>query len=271
MSKITGEIEAKAVLKGKLRLHKQAFEDIQNKKLSRLKNGGTKRNKSFAHTVYQEHLDGFGELLVTKSEYKRASTWHWKALFSGMEYELAPVEDIGNLCRYIVCYFDSRKFIKEDRLQGFNMWFSDFYFHEHFLERGILRFNTRSLGAIAEICYPVISWLIKENIPPSRFDDFNYIVFREFVIVTQKLTMKRGIIFKTLLLKDVMDENQMSFYSQPYEYLDEHENVNAVLLNARGDIVRSVVEAEDDMSLVDVIQCSNWLSHVGQKEDIRKF
>ncbi|WP_299021919.1 hypothetical protein [uncultured Photobacterium sp.] len=263
---ITGETEAKAILKGTLRQAQAVGDELLCLKMSRA-NIYEKKSRASAERFMQEELAWYGDFILFNKRYRRLSSWHFCAEFSAIEPELAPAEGMGNLCGFILGYYDSRKHLKGK--PGFYlMWASNFYFHEHFLVRGIQRFNEKSIGEIGAIVYPVIEWLISENVPITRLNDVNYFVFRNFILVSNKLPKSNGLVFKTILLTNVMTKEQEMKFSNALATL-ENGKIEAVMTNEHGDVVRKIPPATGKSLIVSLSDKSFWVQNVLTKRDYR--
>lgn len=269
---VTGETEAKAILKGKLRKIQSKGDDILRKREKSIY-CRVKKSSKIVNEFFKDELAFYGDFLVTNKKFKcfgGGSTKHWKSEFTAIEPDLIHAKDIGLMSKFILGYFDSRKYCKGD-LTGFTILSSQFYFHEHFLIRCIQRFNKRSIGEIGSIIYPVIEWLITENIPLSRINDTNYFVFKDFIFVADKLPNSRGLIFKTVLLTNKLTNEDEKKFSSSLELLSnsKQESVKVVMTNETGQVVRKIPTSVGKSLLNSLTKKSFWVQHILTAPDIR--
>ncbi|WP_445776549.1 hypothetical protein [Shewanella sp.] len=269
-NKVSGETEAKAILKGALRRNHQFGDQLMQTKAARM---GIQKARSMkvVNRIFNEELNWYGDFLVGYKYFKKygiGTTKHFKAEFTAIEPELTSVEGMGELCRFILGAFDSRK-VAQCRLHGNCKLASRFYFHEHFLIRCIHRLNFTTIGDIAVEIYPVIEWLILNNIPLRRLPETNYFVFKNFIVVAEKLSHSQGLVFKTILLKDrLTDRDNEKFIKALAIHNDLDKNVAAVQVNAYGDIVCQIPPASGKSLLNSLSEKSHWVQGIFDAPEI---
>jgi len=241
---VTGEIEAKAILKGVIRKALANGDAILDKR-SNYSYIQTKRSVKVVKEYHNDNLAWYGDFLMGEFKFKNFgvnSSKHYKCEYRAIEPELLYAENIGNLSKFIVNYFDSRKYA-QGKISGILKFTSQFYFHEHFLIRCIHRFNKRLIGEAANAVYPVIEFMITENLPLTRIDDSCYFVFRDFIVVTEKLTSKKGLIFKTIKLTSRLNmEDERKFLDALTELKKSDPSyITALMTNKNGQVVRHIL------------------------------
>ncbi len=261
-----GESEAKALLKGKLRIAQVTCDDILLRKQNKIENGYNKSLK-VADKIFEETLEWYGDFLLSCRKFKRSSSKHWRSEYFAIEPELGPAKNVGNVCGFVFGTFDSRKFLKGEPSAGSKLQ-SHFYFHEHFLTRCIQRFGERSMSNIGWYIYPIIEWLVTENIPLSKLCESNYFVFDEFVLVAKKLEGSEGIVFITILISEFMTDNQRTFFFNAASSL-KYGQYEFILVNDVGDIVYRVPFGKGNSLLELRKEGSYWLEDIRNKRDIR--
>ena len=266
------EKSARAYLKGQIRTAQAAGDKIaliRERKSHSYKKTTAKQAKAF----FIDELDSYGKFLVSSMNYKKygsGSSTHWKNEYTSIEPELIQVKNIGSLCRFIVGYFDSKRFCKGNTI-GHAKFTSQFYFDEHFLFRCIYRLNEKCIGKIGAIIYPIIEWLITENVPITRLNDKNYFVYRDFVLVAHKLPNSKGIIFKTILETEQFSVEQRIKFSEAYKLLSESslKSIEVVMTNSAGKVARKI-PASSGVSLINSItERTFWVQHILTAQDIR--
>lgn len=270
--RVTGETEARAILKGTIRRIQNAGDAILDK---RQEQGyiQAKRSAKALQAYHRDNLAWYGDFLVNDYKFRsfgaRASK-HFRYEYSAIEPELIHAENIGGLCRFIVNFFDSRKYAR-GKIGAINKFTSQFYFHEHFLIRCIQRLNERSIGEVGAAVYPVIEYMITENLELTRVDDINYFVFRDFIIVAEKLSGRRGMVFKTILLTDKLTDEDERKFAQAKEVLlaDKPVVTEAVMTNPKGQVVRRIPPAKGVSLLCSLKKQTFWLQQIWQSEDVR--
>ncbi len=263
--KVSGESEAKAILKGAIRRAHIYGDQLLQKKHQRMHVKKT-RSMKVLNEFLEEEISWYGDFLVTCNKFKKygiGTSKHFRAEFSAIEPELKYADEIGDLCRYMICYFDSRK-LAQCKVNAIRRFSSQFYFHEHFLIRCIHRLNKRTIGEIASEIYPVIEWLVTQNVPLSKFDETNYFVFKEFVAITQKLPHGKGLVFKTILLIDrLTPEDQKKFTSAIEIHTNvKNKSVAAIQVNAHGNIVRQISSSSGQSLLNSLSERSIWAQDI---------
>jgi hypothetical protein len=269
--KVSGETEAKAILKGKTRQIQAIGDDILKAHQLRL-NEPVKKNFSVSRHRYKEMLTWYGDFLIGERQFKKigsGSSKHWKAEFFAIEPELNYADGIGDLCRFILGFFDSRKFCK-GIASGVARFSSQFYFHEHFLIRCIHRLNEKSIAEIGRVIYPMIEWIIINNIPLRKFSESNYFVFKEFILVADKLPNGAGLIFKTLLQTDRLTEADEKKFRPALKSLDDSNGLLAsVMTNSFGTVVSNIPDTDGTSLLNSLSEKSLWVQPLLTSPDIR--
>lgn len=268
--RVTDSSAAKAYLLRQIRESQSISDEINDKRLAG-QYAKVKKNAKLAERFFTEELTGYDEFLVSSFKFKNwgvASTKHFKAEYSAIEPELVVAEGIASLCRFIVGYFDSKKFCR-GQMSFQRKFASQFYFDMHFLYQCILRLNTKSIGKIGEFIYPVISWLISENVPLSKIDSKNYFVFRDVTLVTYKLPRMHGMYFKTILESEFFTENQTERFANAHKVLLNSEEIVAVMTKENGEVAYEIPR-DAVSSLTNVIdENSFWLRPLLEAPDLR--
>ncbi|WP_445776832.1 hypothetical protein [Shewanella sp.] len=270
--KVSGESEAKAILKGKIRQIHAIGDEILNAYAIRLQQA-EKKNISLAVHRYKETLAWYGDFLLGHKQFKKfgsGKSKHWKAEYFAIEPELKFTENIGDSCRFILGHFDSRKFCK-GQVSGLARFTSQFYFHEHFLVRCIQRFNEKSISAIGSRVYPVIEWLILNNISLRKLSDSNYFVFRDFILVTEKLPKSKGLLFKTILKISMLTAEDERKFSAALQVLVNSavDKYAAVITNANGVVVSQIPNPSGKSLLNSLSENTFWVQPLLTSPDIR--
>lgn len=271
-NRVTGKTEAKAILKGAIRQIQEAGDLILEKRQER-SYIEAKRSVKAVQKYHSDNLAWYGDFLVTNYKLRSFGTGgskHVKYEYSAIEPELVHTSNIGGLCRFIVNFFDSRKYAK-GKIGAINKFTSQFYFHEHFLIRSIQRLNERSIGEVGAAIYPVIEYIITENIALTRIDDTNYFVFRDFIIVSEKLPKRRGLVFKTILLIGRLTEEDTKRFSSAIRTLSDTKAAvtEVVMTNSKGQVIRKIPPAKGVSLLNTLKEQTFWLQQIWKSQDIR--
>ncbi|MFT5760417.1 MAG: hypothetical protein ACI9LM_005203 [Alteromonadaceae bacterium] len=264
---IKHESIAKAELKGAIRKVQSRCDNILELRANNIESKKCKKSRKKLLKRFEEELGLYGEFLVTKTVWKRKTTWHFDAEFSAIEPEIINVDGIGGLCRFLIRTFNSRKFMKGN-LCALDYFCSNFYFHEHFLIRAIQRFGLNFAGELGIIIYPVIEWLVLENVSLKHFKDTNYFVFEDFVIVTNKLPHSNGLFFKTILIRQYMNKKQFKIFKSSFELL-ENSYFKVVMTDGIGGISTKIAPPKMISLTKSLTERSYWVQHITQQQDIR--
>lgn len=270
---VTGEVEAKAILKGITRKTLADGDAILDKR-SKYSYIQAKRSVKVVKEYHNDNLAWYGDFLMNECKLRNFgpnSSKQYRCEYRAIEPELLYADNIGNLSRFIVNYFDSRKYTK-GKINAILEFTSQFYFHEHFLIRCIQRFNERLIGEATNAVYPVIEFMITENLPLTRIDDSCYFVFRDFIVVTEKLTSKRGLIFKTIKLTSRLNpKDERKFFDALIELeKSEPSSVTALMTNKHGQVVRHIPPAKGYSLLSSFKKETFWIQPILSSQDIRK-
>lgn len=269
---VTGEAEAKAILKGIIRRTIAVGDTILDK---RIKSSyiNAKRSVKVVNEYHKDNLAWYGDFLMSESKFKTPGLHPLKqnrCEYRAIEPELLYADNIGNLSRFVVNFFDSRKYTK-GKIDSLAKFTSQFYFHEHFLIRCIQRLNKRIIGEAINSIYPVIEFLITENLPITRVEDNSYFVFRDFIVVTEKLPSKKGLIFKTIKLTSRLNLNDETKFSDALTELKESNPLTlaALMTNKNGQVIRHISPAIGKSLLLSYKKESFWLQPIFTSQDIR--
>lgn len=269
---MTDEREAKALLKGQIRQTQNVADDIFRKRQSG-RYSNARKNVRMAREFFNEELRSYGEFLISSVDFKSwgiGSTKHWKNEYTAIEPELIQAEGVGALCRFVVGYFDSKKFCKGE-LGYILKLTSQFYFHEHFLYRCIYRLNEKRIGNIGGFTYPIMEWLITENVPLSRIDNVNYFVYRDFTLVSEKLPNSYGLAFKTILETEQYTLEDKIKFQEAHKLLSESDSksIKVVMTNQYGKVVRRIPDSIGRSFINSFGNNSFWLKRLLMSPDFR--
>lgn len=270
--KVSGEREAEAILKGKVRQAIYACDET-TKKIECGYFSGKKRTHKLVKEFFCDQINSYGEFLVTNIRFKPygvGSTKHWKNEYTAIEPEFVDTLGVGELCRFVVNYFDSKRFAKSDINANLTLS-SQFYFHKHFLIRSIQRLNQKDVGEIGAFVYPIIEWLVTEQVPLSRIDNNNYFVYRDYTIVADRLPKSKGMVFTTLLETEFYDDEQRRKFADAHKELDgsNPEEVLIVMTNPNGQVVRKIPSAQGKSLVNSINENTYWIKNVFFAPDAR--
>lgn len=268
--KVTDSSAAKAYMRRQIREANTMADALIAKRMEE-QHLNVKRNVKLAKQWFLEEVESYDEFLVHYLFYKNwgiSQSKHFRAEYTTIEPELMEVRGIGSLCRLIAGYFDSKKFCK-GQVGFYIKWASQFYFDEHFLYRYIQRKNQKSIGEMGEFLYPVLEWLIAENIPLSSLDTKNYFVFKDVTLVTHRLPDQFGIVFKTILNREQYNSGQKEQFSNAHQWLSGSDSAFAVLTDKRGQPLRLIPKTFRNGLLNTLNEDSFWLRPLLNAHDIR--
>jgi hypothetical protein len=272
--KVTDSKAANAFLKGQCRESQDLCDSLITNRQSG-KYSQVKKNAKLARVFFEEELNSYGKFLVSSVDYKNyvtGKTKHWKSEYTAIEPELIKTEGIGSLCRFVVGYFDSRRFCKSK--PACNIKFtSQFYFHEHFLARCILRLNEKYVGEIGSFIYPIMEWLIMENVPLTRIEDISYFVYRDFTLVAEKLPNSYGMAFKTILETEFYKLEDKRKFAKAHQLLSQSDSksIQIVMTNESGGVIRKIPASKGESLVNTLTEKTFWLRHILDSPDIRDF
>ncbi|EGR0521432.1 hypothetical protein FG081_15360 [Vibrio cholerae] len=268
--RVTDSGAAKAYLLRQIRESQSISDEIIEKRIAG-ENSDCKRNAKLAERFFNQELTGYDEFLVTAFKFKKqniTTSKHFIAEYSAIEPELIVAEGVASLCRFIVGDFDSKKFCKR-QITFHRKFASQFYFDMHFLYQCILRLNTKSIGKVGEFIYPVLAWLISENVPLSQIDETNFFVFRDVTLVTRKLPGVHGMYFKTILESEFYSVNQAQRFANAHKVLLDSKEIVAVMTKENGDVVYGIPRNTISSITKTIEGNSFWLRPLLSAPDIR--
>ncbi|UYI47937.1 hypothetical protein OFO16_04465 [Vibrio natriegens] len=243
--RVTGEIEAKAILKGEFRKYINRRDELMESRRKFFAKQHRKLSLKTVKKVYQDELAMYGDFKVFDIELDNCSMKkHWKSEILTVEPVLHEVKDSDDLTRLVLMYFDSKKFLNgqyENAIRKFN---SNFYISKHFIERVMLRLNLRTVGDTALALYSIIEMLIVQNTPMTKFEDENYFVFRDYTFSLHKIPKSQGVCFKTVLLNSEFSADQKRKYKEAVDMLNssDPEKLDAVMVGKNGNVKLCIPE-----------------------------
>ncbi len=249
---------ATASIKGAIRRsefrYEEAKEAIEKIYLSKR---GKKLTRSDTNGFFQLIADMFGDYSIEQYIKNKKNSWHFLGEIHTIGFSTIDTEHYGKLNHFIVEQFNSRRFVKchsEARL-----WYVCYvFFQEHFFIRAIQRLGLKSVGDVGKKVYPIMQWLILENIPFKHLPENPYFVMKECVLVAHRASHNQGIVFKTVLMRDFMNDEQLNLYKRGFDIL-EKESLEVVMMDEVGSVVRKLPIFEPKQLLLEHSLNNNWL------------
>ncbi|WOT05388.1 hypothetical protein [Shewanella youngdeokensis] len=254
------ESVAKAKLRGALRVSEfkkeeilHSFRDFMCKKQK------CRLSKADAQRYVKDSRDFFGEMLIGEFTKVKNGSWHFQSETYFVEPRLYELDNYGLVTPFVVNFFDSRHFLK--RKAGYSRIISSlFLFHQHFLVRALQRLELETIGDVGKKFHPIIKWCVHKSVPFKHLPEFPHFVMRDCVVVCHKLPEKGGMLFKTILMKKMMNKNQLEKFGKAFDKL-ESKKIESVLVNHTGDILRSVISTKENESIRTHVGKSVWFAN----------
>lgn len=196
----------------------------------------------------------------------KRSSWHHKTEFLSFTKEFTSTEsypEAGNVLSMLLQTFNTRRLLKGYR-DGHQFLIPHIFVQEHFMIRYLQRLGSETLGDVGRSFYSVIEWLLTSNVPLKHIPQDCYFVLRDYIIVGTKLPHSEGLLIKTALTYEKMEqkgnEEQRAFFSEAVQTVKGNDDLHGVLVNEHGKVVRSIPKSEHTpLAGIDIEQ-SNWLT-----------
>lgn len=252
---------AKAQLKGQVRLaqsqSKEILDHMQNQHLP----NPLLSNKKGINKYIKAFTDMAANSIIKEKYHIKRSSWHYKYQLINFQDTPSNIPGYGSYNSIIMYSFDTRKLINIKKMeQGHVRTIVKIFCHEHFFIRCIQRINALNIGDIGKKIYPIIEWLIQNNIPMKHIPEDAYFVCEDCVLVALRLPNSQGLLFKTILMKDQMTDKQNRLFTEN-KNLSAGSEVFAYLANEEGCTLRTIPKANNDAFAIDS-KPSNWLFHL---------
>lgn len=192
----------------------------------------------------------------------KRSSWHHKSEFITFMPDFGSSEyykEAGRLIGMMLNTFNTRRILKGKR-DGHTQLFLKIYIQEHFCVRYMQRIGAETIGDIGKSFYPIIEWLLVNNVPFKHIPESYYFVLPEFISVGSKSPNGFGLLIKTVLTYEGMSEHQTLFFSEALAQLRDNDALYGLLVNNDGTIVRSIPKVGKQVLATIDIATSNWLT-----------
>lgn len=255
---------AKAQLKGEVRITQSQSKEVMDHMKKQYSPKSLISNKKGIQKYIKAFTDKSANLIINEKHYIRRTSWHYKYQFLTFQDQLCCTEGYGSYSSIMMHSFDTRRLINIKKMeQGHVQSIVKIFCHEHFLMRCIQRCNDLNMGDAGKKIYPIIEWLILNNIPMKHIPEDAYFVCQDYVLVAVRLPNSEGLLFKTILLKTQMTDKQNQLFIKN-KNLSGRSKMFAYLVNDEGCILRTIPKENNDTFTID-LKPSNWLVHLGNK------
>jgi len=192
----------------------------------------------------------------------KRTSWHHKCefiTFAGGFGSSVQIEEVGRVLGMILHTFNTRRIIKRKE-DGHSQYALSIYIQEHFFVRYLQRIGALKIGEVGSKFYPVIEWLLSNNVPLKHIPETCYFVFSEYIFVGSRMPYSSGLLIKTVLTSNAMTEHQRRFFSESLAKFEKKENLCCLLVNEHGSVIRSIPQTQGiKLASIDASK-SNWLT-----------
>jgi hypothetical protein len=248
---------AKATLKGELRKSKANFEET----LKAAENFHKRRKKKLSKVDAEYYLDNskniYDGAIIESYKIQRRNSWHFKSQIYFITPNVYPIKDFGRAAYFAVEQFDSRHFLNGKRNYS-DILGSKLMLCEHFLLRSMQRLNLATFGDIGKMISPIINWVVNERIPLKHLPQNPMFVMKDFVLICKKLDNSEGLIFKTIIMRNVMSTKQLKEYESAFTCID-NEIAKCAMVNELGVVLRKINHTSSSLHFNDFCTESPWL------------
>ena len=251
---------AKAKLKGEIRISTSSEKDVLNNIKHKHFAKPLLSNKKGINKYIKTFTDMSSNSIINEKHHIRRTSWHYKYEFLAFQNDFSSVENYGSFKSIMIHTFYTRKLINiKKKKQGHIQAVVKAFCHEHFFIRFMQRVGALNVGDVGKQIYPIIEWLIMNNVPMKHIPENSYLVCQDYVLIATRLPHSEGLLFKTVLMRDQMTDEQKRLFTDKQNLMDNSE-IFAYLANDDGTILRTIPKVNNDSLTTVDVNVSNWLS-----------
>lgn len=262
---------ARAQFRGLKRKAMHRLDELQEKKnkIKTLKNRHLINSKQGVEDSIRHIMELLGDNVFNTNFIHRRSSWHYKQETCFFEAKAMEVEGIGPIRSLNISRFDTRKMLKR-KPAGISHLMSRFFVHDHMIMRCIQRLGFESFGQVGEALTPLMHWMVTQNLPLATLPRRFYLVTKNFVLVFTYMDIAEHYLIKTVLLWEMMEDNQSLLFDNCRAVLD-FGGTSGLITDMQGNIEREIPVAKAEPLFEKVGLDSHWFELADRNEMIKNY